>query len=43
MKEFEHESQSGTDPALKNFAAQTLRTLQEHLRMIQDIEGKIGK
>jgi len=43
VKEFERESQSGNDSALKNFASQTLPTLQEHLRMIKDIESKLGK
>jgi putative membrane protein len=43
VKEFERESQSGSDSAIKNFAAQTLPTLQEHLRMIKDIESKMGK
>jgi putative membrane protein len=43
VREFEHESQSGGDAALKSFAGQTLPTLQEHLRMIKDIQSKMGK
>jgi putative membrane protein len=41
VKEFEHESQSGGNAAIKNFASQTLPTLQEHLRMAKDIESKL--
>jgi len=43
VKEFERQSQSGTNAALKTFAGQTLPTLQEHLRMAKDVEGKVGK
>jgi putative membrane protein len=32
---FQGEAKNGTDPELKKFAAQTLPTLQEHLRMIE--------
>jgi len=32
---FEKEAQSGRDPELKAFAAKTLPTLQEHLKMVQ--------
>ena len=41
VKEFEHESQSGSDAALKSFASQTLPTLQEHLRMAKETEAKL--
>jgi len=34
---FQHESRSGSDPEIKNFAAQTLPTLQEHLSQAQSI------
>jgi putative membrane protein len=35
---FTSESQSGKDPDLKNFAAQTLPTLQQHLSMAQQLQ-----
>jgi putative membrane protein len=38
---FEVESKNGTDPALKNFAADTLPTLQDHLKMAQSINDKL--
>jgi putative membrane protein len=41
VKAFEHESQSGTNAGLKNFAGQTLPTLQEHLRMAKDVDAKV--
>jgi putative membrane protein len=34
---FQSEAQSGTDPNIKQFAAQTLPTLQEHLSMVKDL------
>jgi putative membrane protein len=43
VKEFEQQSQSGTNPALKTFAASTLPILQEHLRMAKETEAKLGK
>lgn len=39
--EFQKESTRGADPELKAFAASTLPTLQEHLRMIQRIDAKM--
>jgi putative membrane protein len=42
-KEFERVSQSGSNAGLKSFAGQALPTLQEHLRMAKDVEGKLGK
>ena len=41
VKEFEHESQTGGNSALKSFASTTLPTLQEHLRMAKDTEAKL--
>jgi len=32
VSEFEHESNSAKDPAVKSFATQTLPVLKEHLR-----------
>ena len=38
VKEFQEEAQGGTDPAVKNFAAKTLPTLQSHLQSVKDLE-----
>jgi putative membrane protein len=38
VREFEREAQSGKDPEVKAWAANTLKVLQEHLRMARDIE-----
>ena len=37
---FAKESKSGTNPALKSFAAQTLPTLEEHYRMVTSISSR---
>ena len=42
VKEFEKEQRTGKDPAIKNFAAQTLPVLQEHLEKIKSIHSKLG-
>jgi len=39
---FEGYAQNGEDRDLKAFAAKTLPTLQEHLRMARDITAKVG-
>lgn len=39
--EFQKQSTRGADPELKAFAARTLPTLQEHLRVIQRIDVKM--
>ncbi|MBV9387402.1 MAG: DUF4142 domain-containing protein [Chroococcidiopsidaceae cyanobacterium CP_BM_ER_R8_30] len=36
---FQHEAQKGQDPSVKAFAAQNLRTIQEHLQMAKAIES----
>jgi putative membrane protein len=41
VSEFRHESEHGTDPDIKAFAAKTLPTLEEHLRMAESTEGKV--
>jgi putative membrane protein len=41
VAEFQKEAARGADPDLKSFAARTLPTLQEHLRMIQRISDKM--
>ena len=41
VRAFERESQNGSDPEVKGFAAKTLPTLQEHLSMVKDLnKGK---
>lgn len=39
ISEFKHEANSGSDPDVKNFASQTLPTLQEHLQMAEQMNG----
>jgi putative membrane protein len=39
---FRKESTSGQDPDVKAFAAKTLPTLEEHLKMIRDLSKEIG-
>jgi putative membrane protein len=39
VKEFQHESQSGSDSDIKEFAAKTLPTLQDHLKQIKELES----
>ncbi|MFL6262450.1 MAG: DUF4142 domain-containing protein [Thermoanaerobaculia bacterium] len=41
VAEFQKESKSGKDTDVKGFAANTLPTLQDHLKMIQDISAKM--
>lgn len=43
IKVFEKQAEDGRDPALKQFAAETLPTLQEHLKMAQDLRKKMAK
>jgi putative membrane protein len=40
VAEFQHESKSGKDSDIKNFASQTLPTLQEHLNQAKSIAPK---
>jgi putative membrane protein len=42
VAEFQHESSAGQDPAIKNFASQTLPTLQSHLREAKKIAPKVN-
>lgn len=42
VKEFQKEAHSGQDAAIKNFAAQTLPVLQEHLGKMKAIHSKMG-
>lgn len=39
---FRKESASGLDPAIKAFAAKTLPTLEEHMKMVADINQALG-
>jgi putative membrane protein len=42
VADFSKESKSGKDSDLKSWAGTTLPTLQDHLKMIQDMSGKMG-
>ena len=41
VKEFERESQKAADLDVQSWASKTLPTLQEHLRMAQDIDTNV--
>jgi len=43
VEAFNQESMNGKDPEVKAWAAKTLPTLREHLRMIQEIDGELGR
>ncbi len=43
VSDFEKEANQGADADVKNFAAKTLPTLQEHLRMAREIAPKERK
>jgi putative membrane protein len=42
VNEFKTESKSGKDAAVKAWAAKTLPTLEEHLKMARDTNGAVG-
>ena len=42
VNEFRHESTSGRDPDVKQFAAKTLPTLEDHLKQAQDANRAVG-
>lgn len=42
VAEFQKESTAGKNDAVKNFAGQTLPTLQDHLKNAQEVWGKLG-
>jgi putative membrane protein len=39
--EYKKEAEKGKDPQTKDYASKTLPIVQEHLKMAQDIEGKL--
>jgi putative membrane protein len=43
VSEFRHESQSGSDPDVKAWAAKTLPTLEQHLQMAESTDAKVKK
>jgi putative membrane protein len=43
VNEFRRESQRGTDPEVKAFAAKTLPTLEEHLKLAESTLAKVKK
>lgn len=42
VNEFRHESTSAKDPDVKSFAAKTLPTLEDHLKLAQDANKAVG-
>jgi putative membrane protein len=42
VNEFKMEAKSGKDPEVKAWAAKTLPTLEEHLKMARDASGAVG-
>ena len=42
ISDFESEIEHGQNEAAKNYAAQTLPTLQDHIRIAEDVAGKMG-
>jgi putative membrane protein len=42
VAEFDKEVSKAKDSDVKNFAAKTLPTLQDHLKMAEKIDGKVG-
>lgn len=41
VAEFQKEANSGSDPNIKEFAQQTVPTLQEHLKQAQEVHAKL--
>jgi putative membrane protein len=41
ISEFEKESSSGKDPAIKDFAQQTLPTLRDHLKQAEEVHSSV--
>ena len=43
VAEFRRESNRGTDPDVKAFASKTLPTLEDHLKMAEQIQKQVNK
>ena len=43
VSDFQKQARSGKDAEVKAYAAKTLRTLQDHLRMAQTLDATVGK
>jgi putative membrane protein len=43
VKDFTGQASSATDPDVKAFAAETLKTLKEHLQLARDVRAKVKK
>lgn len=41
VKEFEKQAKSGDDPEIKNYAAQTVAALQQHLQIAESLEQQL--
>jgi putative membrane protein len=41
LAEFQKEAQNGSDPDVKAFAAKGAKMVSSHLKMAQDIQGKL--
>ena len=39
--EFKKQSNTGSDPDIKGFASNTLTTIEDHLKMVKDINAKL--
>jgi putative membrane protein len=42
VREFENEANTAKDPAVKNFASQTLPTLKDHLKEAKSVASQVG-
>src|SRR5579885_2326379 len=42
IAKFDDEAARGSDPSVKSYAAETLPVLQNHMRMAEDLAGKLG-
>jgi putative membrane protein len=43
VKAFEHQAKDGKDPVLRQFAATTLPTLQEHLAQAEQVKDRLKR
>ncbi len=42
VADFKKEANGGKDPDVKSFASKTLPTLEEHLKMVQEMNSKMA-